>query len=103
MKKRESERIEFINTDEVDQPLVDLSRGGLCCLFSGKKEKGEKVAIALGDLSIVGEVMYCRERSQGFRLGVRFTQVDEAQVEKLNELVETFSRGVPISCSISDV
>jgi c-di-GMP-binding flagellar brake protein YcgR len=56
----------------------------------------------INDLVIKARVVYCQERSDGYRLGLHFVDVSDEQQKKLDDRVEKFSRGVAIACAIID-
>jgi hypothetical protein len=103
MLERTSERIEYISFDNTkDKSLFDLSTTGVCCLFSKKVPDNTIVTIKINDLVVKARVVYCQERSDGFRLGLQFVDVSNDQQKKLNDRIEKFSRGVAITCAIVD-
>jgi hypothetical protein len=103
MKDRASERIEFLNLNSSRElTLFDLSRTGICCFHNRKKEKNSLLTIRINDLSVKARTIYCQQRTDGFRIGMQFIGVTSEQHKRLNELVETFSRGVPVFCTIEE-
>jgi hypothetical protein len=101
MKDRASERIEFINLNGSSEPtLFDLSKTGVCGFSSKKLEKDKFAFVKINTLRLKAQVVYCQERSDGFRVGMHFCEVPADLQASLNDLVDKFSRGVPISCSI---
>jgi hypothetical protein len=101
MQDRASERIEFLNVNGVSEPtLFDLSKTGVCGFASKKLEKGVIAVVKINALRFKAQVIYCQDRTDGFRVGMQFREVSTDQQAALNDLVEKFSRGVPISCSI---
>jgi len=103
MQDRASERIEFINLNGATEPtLFDLSKTGVCCGHTIKKDKGSVMTIILNDLKLKARVIYCQERTPGFRLGMHFEGVTSDQQKSLSDCVDKFSRGVPLSCRVED-
>lgn len=102
MKQRSSERIEMLNSSGEPISLFDLSNGGACCFHEEKKGKGETVEVSIKDLSLKARVVYCQQRTDGYRLGLRFVDVPEDKQKMLTSLVDRFSRGVPLECQIED-
>jgi c-di-GMP-binding flagellar brake protein YcgR len=103
MHERASERIEYINTDgTTDKSFFDLSATGICCHFHRPLAQNAAVSIKIGDLTLKARVVYCTERTDGFRLGLQFSEVSADQQKKLTESIEKFSRGVMLSCAIVD-
>ena len=103
MQDRASERIEFINLNSANEPtLFDLSKTGVCCRHTAKKAKDSLLTVVINNLRLKARVVYCQERDQAFRLGMHFESMTADQQKMLSELVDTFSRGVPISCMVED-
>ena len=103
MQDRASERIEFINLNGANDPtLFDLSKTGVCCGHNVKKDKGSVLTVVINDLRIKARVIYCQERTPGFRLGMHFEGATAEQQKLLGDLVDKFSRGVPISCRVEE-
>jgi hypothetical protein len=103
MQDRASERIEFLNLNGANEPtLFDLSKTGVCCRHNAKKNKDSILMVVINDLRINARVIYCQERDAGFRLGMHFEGVTPDQQKKLGDLVDKFSRGVPISCRVEE-
>jgi c-di-GMP-binding flagellar brake protein YcgR len=101
MKDRTSERIEYINLGESDEgSLFDLSTTGACWHSKKRVEKDAVVSLKINELILKAKVVYCRERSDGFRLGLQFLNISAEQQKKLNECVDAFSRGVSITCGV---
>lgn len=101
MKDRASERIEFINLNASTEPtLFDLSKTGVCGFSSKKLEKDKMAFVKLNELRVKATVVYCQDRTDGFRAGLHFSDLTAEQQNVLSDLVDKFSRGVPISCSI---
>jgi hypothetical protein len=103
MKDRASERIEFLNLNGSNEPtLFDLSKTGACCYSVKKREKGSIAQVKINTLTVKARVIYSQERAEGFRVGLQFFDLTLDQQKLLNDLVEKFSRGVPIFCRIED-
>jgi hypothetical protein len=101
MKDRASERIEFLDLNGSNEPtLFDLSKTGVCCFCARKLEKGAVASLRINTLSIKARVVYSQERTDGFRVGMQFLDVSAEQQKIINDLVDKFSRGVPISCTV---
>jgi hypothetical protein len=98
--KRSSERIEFLNDDNVT--LFDLSSGGACCRYNKMAATGTLLKVKVNNLELTAKVVYCQERSDGSRVGVQFQSVPADKQKTLDDLVEKFSRGVPITCVVED-
>ncbi len=101
MFERKSERVEFLASDSVKQmPIYDLSKTGVSCYYSEIKEKNSFVVVKINDLLLRAKVIYCKKREKDYRLGLQFWNILPERQIKLNELVEKYSKGVPINCTI---
>lgn len=101
MKERGSDRIEFLNSNGSGE-LFDLSCTGVAFLYSNRKTAGEMVNVQINDLKVQAKVIYCQERTDGYRLGLHFENMNSSSIKSMNELVEKFSKGVPISCRVTE-
>jgi hypothetical protein len=103
MQDRASERIEYLNLNSAEEPtLFDLSKTGVCCGHTVKKAKDAVLTVVINNLRIKARVIYCQERMPGFRLGMHFEGVTPDQQKQLSDLVDQFSRGVPLSCKVEE-
>lgn len=99
--KDRAERIEFLNLNGSNEPkLFDLSKTGVCCFSAKKLDKGVVASLKINTLSFKARVIYAQERTDGFRVGMQFVEVSAEQQKILNDLVDKFSRGVPLSCVV---
>jgi hypothetical protein len=103
MQDRVSDRIENLNFEEAGgRSFFDLSTTGVCCHYSKRLVKDSFVSVKINDLVLKARIVYCQDRQDGFRLGMQFNNVSGQQQKQLNESVDKFSRGVPITCGIVD-
>ena len=103
MLERKSDRIEMITPSGAEQsPLYDLSKTGVSCLHTEPKVKNNYVMVMVNELKIKAKVIYCQKRKKDYRLGLQFWNVLPEVQEKLNKIVESYSRGVPVSCAVVD-
>jgi hypothetical protein len=101
MKDRASERIEFLNLNGSSEPtLFDLSKTGMCGLSEKKLDKGAVATVKINTLTVKARVVYSIERTDGNRVGMQFFGLNVEQQKTLDDLVEKFSRGVPITCTV---
>ena len=101
MKDRKSERIEFLQLNGPTEPtLFDLSKTGVCGFSAKKLEKGAFAFVKINAVRLKAQVIYCQDRTDGFRVGMQFCDLTPDQKTGLGDLVDKFSRGIPISCSI---
>ena len=96
---RASDRIEFLDSNEPGG-IFDLSATGIAFLYSAAKEKDSIVQLEINDFKLEAKVVYSQERTDGYRIGLHFQNLSEESDKNLNELVDKFSRGVPLSCHI---
>ena len=96
VRQRINERIELIDpSGDENRVLFDLSKGGACCLFSSRLEKGTLVRISLDDLQLQARITYSIDRTDGYRVGMQVWHVSAGQQKEIDGFVERFSRGVP--------
>lgn len=101
MQERKSERIEVISADGTAQRVIyDLSKTGLSCFCPKPKDKNSYVVVKINDLILRAKVIYCQKREKNYRLGLQFWNVLPERQVKLNDLVDKYSKGVPINCTI---
>ncbi len=101
MFERKSERVEFLKSDGDKQtPIYDLSKTGVSCFVLDPKEKNSFVVVKINDLLLRAKVIYCQKREKDYRLGLQFWNILPERQIKLNDLVEKYSKGVPINCTI---
>jgi PilZ domain len=103
MKERGSERIEFLCAgEESENTLIDLSVTGVAFVHSSEAKKDSVISVRIKTFSLKAVVVYCQPRAQGFRIGLQFKNVPADVQRSLGNLVEEFSRGVPLTCEIID-
>jgi c-di-GMP-binding flagellar brake protein YcgR len=100
LRARTSERIEYVDPDDSRRELFDLSKGGACCLFDKQLDRGAIVKVQVETLELQARVSYSIQRTDGYRMGLQFWNITGAQQKHLDELVERFSRGVPVRCHV---
>jgi hypothetical protein len=100
--QRKSERIEHLAGDlSKDINMFDISPTGACCTHDKRLEKGGFVAVHVNDVPLRARVAYCQERKEGFRVGLEFWNVSADKRTMIEEFIEGYSRGVPVSCTIT--
>jgi hypothetical protein len=102
MMSRKSERIEFIGADETTEVLVDLSTGGACCYNDSEKTAGSFIVLNINSVAIRAKVRYCQKKSDRFRLGLQFDGNSTEIQKKIHDLVDQYSKGVPLTCTVLD-
>jgi hypothetical protein len=101
--ERKSERVEFIAVDQArTNQIYDLSRTGVSCFHTEAKEKNSFVVVKINNLLLRAKVIYCQKRESDYRLGLQFWNILPERQAALNEMVDGYSRGVPIACSLVD-
>ncbi len=101
MLERKCERIELINSFGAEElSLYDLSKTGICCYHSEPKLKNTIVEIRINNLKLPAKIIYCQKRRNGYRLGLQFLKILPNIQEKLNTIVDNYSRGIPVTCNI---
>mgnify|MGYP003565296773 CR=1 FL=1 len=103
MLERKNERIEFITSrDNEKMSFFDLSESGVGCYHSKGKEKSSFILVKINDLSLRARVIYCTKRKDDYRIGLQFWNILPEKQEKLNSIVNQYSKGVPVSCQIEE-
>jgi c-di-GMP-binding flagellar brake protein YcgR len=103
LSKRLSERIENIDSDSLSmQKLVDLSETGVCCLHDKAKEKGSVVQVEINSITARARVAYCAMRGKDFRLGLQFIELSPQVQKQIADMVDAYSKGVPVECRVID-
>jgi hypothetical protein len=101
MVERGSERIEYLHPgDSGKKALLDVSITGAAFIYPERKETGSKLVVKIRERQLDAEVVYCQQRLEGYRIGVQFRNVAAGVQEELENVVDEFSRGVPIYCEI---
>ncbi len=101
MLERKSERIEFIAPGGSEQTAVyDLSKTGVSFFHAKPKEKNSFVIVKINELLLRAKVIYCQQRENDYRLGLQFWNILPERQLKLNEIVDRYSKGVPIKCAL---
>ncbi len=96
---REHDRVEFVAADSTAR-LADLSPSGACIFRSEVLDRNSFVKIRIGELVLRAKVIYSRKRTDDFRIGMQFWNVLPEKRIALNDMVERFSKGVPLECRI---
>ena len=97
---RQSERIEFLSDTVELQRFFDLSKTGVCCRHTKSLQKDEVVSVQINDLVLSAKVAWCTPRTDGFRVGLQFIKLTPDQSRALDDLVERYSRGVPVKVDL---
>jgi hypothetical protein len=101
VKERNGERIHNLDINETGT-FIDLSTSGVAMLLPVAKEKGREVIVCINDLKIKSKVIYCCAKGKKFRVGLHFQNVSSEMCENLSDLIDKFSRGVPVNCILED-
>ncbi len=102
LKKRLSDRIEFLGSSSSHGVLIDISTTGACCHHTSAKEKGSPVLVQFNEVLVKARVVYCQQRGEGFRLGLQFAEMSSETQTMIDEIVDGYSRGVPVKCTVVD-
>ena len=100
IRKRTSDRIEFLGAGPSGGRLIDISTTGACCYHEMQKEKDAEVLVKINDVLVKGRVVYCQQRGDGFRLGLQFHDLSDSTQRMIGEIVDGYSKGVPVNCSV---
>jgi hypothetical protein len=99
LQERKAERIELLGEGVHEKNFFDLSKTGVCCHHDKAFDKGAQIMVKINDLMLSAKVAYCTARTDGFRIGMQFVVPPEKQ-KIIEETVERYSRGVPVSVAI---
>lgn len=79
------------DSTEHQQPLKNVSYGGLCCISKDKMQIGDHVIIRIPALTdeyeSYGMVSWCVEHKQGFEVGIEFQDANELYKTRMVEQV----------------
>ena len=98
MVSRGSERVEVLDVDG-SETLLNLSATGVAFLHGDPLEKERAITLVINEVEVEGRVVYCRQRSDGYRIGVRFDTDTGEGVSAVRRMVDSFSCGVPLRFS----
>jgi hypothetical protein len=102
--ERKSERVEHIAAaGEEEQTIFDLSATGASIFNDASIDEKTVVMLKINDLIVKAKVVYCTDRKEGYRLGLQFWNNDRETRDKLNTIVENYSRGVPVTGKINAI
>ena len=101
MKERDGERIQNLNSDGTGV-LIDLSTSGVAMLLPVAKENGFEVVVYINELKIKSKVIYSIAKEEKFRIGLHFLSVTPDKKTILSDLIDKFSKGVPLKCVLED-
>ena len=97
---RGSERVEVLDVDGSEM-LLNLSATGVAFLHSDPLEKNRLVTLTINEAQVQGRGVYCHQRTDGYRIGVRFSTVTAEQQAAVKRMVDSFSCGVPLHFSFA--
>jgi hypothetical protein len=101
MAERSSERIEYLNPDQSRKTaLLDVSATGAAFIHPKAKNIGSRLVVKIRSHELEAAVVYSQGRIDGFRIGVQFKNVPESLKNDLKDIVDEFSRGVPLFCEV---
>ncbi|MBN1575180.1 MAG: PilZ domain-containing protein [Chitinispirillaceae bacterium] len=95
---RGSERVEVLDIDG-SELLLNLSTTGVAFLHSGPLEENRSVTLTINEVRVEGQVVYCHQRTDSYRIGVRFNTVTTEEQAAVRRMVDSFSCGVPLRFS----
>ncbi|MBN1757266.1 MAG: PilZ domain-containing protein [Chitinispirillaceae bacterium] len=98
---RDSERVEVLKA-QGQEMLLNLSHGGAAFLYSRPLPKDQVIVMRINDTFIDGLVMYCHQRTDGYRIGVCFSGMGPEAQAMVNGMIDAFSCGVPLQFSVED-
>ena len=96
---RMKERIELLNSGD-NGVILDLSATGAAVFSRVLKQKSSQINLEINEVIFRAKVIYCLGRTDGYRIGLQFEKQTDEIKKNLEDLVDKFSRGVPLSCRI---
>ncbi|MCU0610105.1 MAG: PilZ domain-containing protein [Chitinispirillaceae bacterium] len=106
MQSRGSDRIEYLGGKGTGEnwKLLDLSATGAAFICPTELSRGSRITVRINGHRIAATVIHTSEMAGDFcfRIGLRFENVPAEDKKWLADLVEEFSRGVPLACEIVD-
>lgn len=103
MTVRNGERIQNLNIDFNETGIIiDISTSGIAILASKEKRKDSVLTIILNENMLKTKVIYSMASADRFRLGMQFINTENDSESIISDLVEKFSKGIAITCSIAD-
>lgn len=101
MKERAQERVEYLHADEsVKRSVADLSATGAALIYQKELKKGTRIRMKIKDQEIDAVVVYCRQHATDYRVGLQFMNMAGSVQNLIKNMVDEFSRGVPLTCEI---
>lgn len=99
--KRREDRIEQIHVeDQAENGIYDFSVGGLALAMDGHHTENAAVVlkISVGDMkiSVKAKVAHSTVFGNRYRVGFQYMEMTEDAKEMLREMVNRYSRGVPV-------
>lgn len=101
MTVRNGERIQNLNFNETGI-IIDFSTSGIAILASKERPKDSVLTVVLNENRIKTKVIYSMASDDKFRVGMQFIDADADSESIISDLVEKFSKGISIICSIAD-
>jgi GTP cyclohydrolase II len=98
MKERNGERVLNIGKDI----LIDLSTSGIALLLDEPEKTGGLLTVHLNDLKLEAKVVYSQKKEDKFRVGLQFEKTDAELEVKLKDLIDKFSKGIPLMSYIEE-
>jgi hypothetical protein len=101
---RKKERVEHIAAaGEEQQTIFDLSADGASVIYDRYIDEKTVVMFKVNDLPVKAKVVYCNDRTDGFRVGLQFWNNDQETRSKINTIVDSYSRGVSVLGKITAI
>ncbi len=100
---RRAERIQHLTTD--DDLISDVSETGICLKVNEAVSQSSLLSIELSSsqntIIVKARVVYSKPAGKtGFNIGLQYVDLIEKQKEVIFDMVDSFSKGVPIRAKI---
>jgi hypothetical protein len=96
---RDSERVEVLQAHECES-LLNLSTKGAAFIYPHALHKNQNITMNINDTMLQGQVVYCHQRTDGYRIGAHFAIPSSDIQLAVNRMVDAFSCGVPLQFSV---
>jgi len=101
MKERDGERIQNLSSGEPGT-IVDMSTSGVALLLSAPRKKDSELNLYINEKCVRVRVIYSNEFEEKYRIGLQFLRGEPEIQAMLPDLVEKFSKGIPLTCALDD-
>lgn len=102
MVSRDSERVEVLD-GQTSGALLNVSATGAAFIHPEPLVQSRRIILSINNIEFESRVVYCKQHTDGFRIGIHFTTVNLNGRLELSRLVDSFSCGVPLRFQVISV